>query len=456
MPLGSIVPILILLVGAVLALVIGIFLPRRRQTWNAALAGIAVLLAMAFAARELVDPPGAVFHRTFMADAPLLWTSLVVMATVLLVGVVSVAVFRNDQREAEYYALLMFSGLGAIMLAGANDVMEIVMGVLLTSVASYAMVAYRRSNKMALEALLKYYLFGALTNIGLIFGLLLLYGLTGSTLLDQIGQALTVERQPALALALVLVVVGLGFKAGYVPSHFWIPDTYQGTTIPVAAWLSVAAKIAALLALWRVTRAVPATIFDWPTLLAAVSAVTMTWGNIAALGQDDLRRLLAYSTIAQAGYMLMGVIAAPQSGLALQGLLYYFLAYMLANVGAFAVIGATGSTDREANRGLARQHPALAIAMVIALLSLTGIPPLAGFVGKFMLFAATFEAGLVWLAVLALMNSALSLFYYLRVLAPMFLGEPASGPGVERWSAAVAYLCTAASVGAGLAAFLII
>jgi NADH-quinone oxidoreductase subunit N len=453
MPLGSIIPVLVLLTGAVATLVIGIFLPRRRQSWNAALAAAVVLLAMAAAARDLANPPGLVFDATFMVDQAQLWTALVVMGSALLVGALALPVFRHDQREAEFYTLLLFSALGAVILAGAHDLMEIVLAVLLTSVGSYALVAYRRADRWALEAVLKYYLFGALTNIGLIFGLVLLYGSTGSTLIGDIGYYLDAERQPAVALALVLVFVGLGFKAGYVPAHFWIPDAFQGTTLPVAAWLSAGAKLAALLALYRLVMAVPVEIFDWPLLIAVMAAITMTWGNLAALRQDDLRRLLAYSTIAQSGYLLMAVAAAPASGLALPGLLYYFLAYMLANIGAFAVLAATGGVERRANAGLVRHRPALALSMVVALLSLTGIPPLAGFVGKFMVFAAAFQSGYAWLAAVALANSALSLSYYLRAITPMFFDSPpAAAPPAEFWASSVALFCALATLLAGLAA----
>lgn len=457
MPLGAIVPILVLRVGAVLALVIGIFLPRERQTYNAAGVALIVLLAGGFAARDLAAPPGLVFHASFAADRPLLWTTLVILAAVLLVIALSVPVFRRDRREAEYYVLLLFSALGAIMLAGAHDVMEIVLGVLLSSVGSYALVAYRRTDPLALEGLLKYYLFGALTNIGLILGLVLLYGLTGSTLLGEIGAALGEGQRIGLAFALTLVIVGLGFKAGYVPAHFWIPDVYQGTTVPVAAYLSVVPKITAILALARVVGEIGVDLLAWPVLIAVISALTMTWGNLAAFRQEDVRRLLGYSTIAQTGYLLMGVTALEAGALAMDGLLYYFVAYFLANVGAFAVLAACGRFRREELAGLIRTRPGLVIAMGVALLSLTGVPPLAGFVGKFMLFSAAVDAGFAWLTVLGVANSALSLFYYLRVIGPMLrTGEAPAGLAVERGSEVVAWVCLVGSIAAGVGAFALI
>lgn len=449
--------VLILLLGAVVALVVGIFLPRRLQTWNALLASVVLVLAGAAAAVKLGAPPGLVFDDSYAVDGAGLWTVLALLAASLLCIGLSVPVFRNDAREAEFYALLLFALLGAVMLAGANDVMEILLGVLLTSVGSYALVAYRRTAPPALEALLKYYLFGALTNIGLIYGLILLYGLSGSTILGDIGGGLEPGSHALLTVAAVLVVVGLGFKAGYVPAHFWIPDVYQGATVPIATFLSVVPKIAAVLALARLVAAMQAGALDLVPLVAGISAVTMTWGNIAAFVQTDIRRLLGYSTIAQAGYLLFGVVALPSSGMALPGLLYYFAAYLAANVGAFAVVASTGRFEIPDNRALIRSQPLLALAMLISLLSLVGIPPLAGFVGKFVLFVATMQAGYTWLMVLGLINSALSLFYYLRVVAPMFVppaGAPPEPP--EPMARAVAVIAAVSSVAIGVGAFALV
>jgi NADH-quinone oxidoreductase subunit N len=449
--------VLILLVGAVLALVVGIFLPRRLQTWNALLAALVLVGAAVAAALKLAAPPGLVFDDSYAVDAPALWAILALLASGLLCTALLVPAFRNDAREAELYALLLFSLLGAIMLAGANDVMEILLGVLLTSVGSYALVAYRRTSPPALEALLKYYLFGALTNIGLLYGLVLLYGLSGSTILGDIGGGLGDRNHLLLAVAAVLVVVGLGFKAGYVPAHFWIPDVYQGATVPIATFLSIVPKIAAVLALARLVAAFDDGALDLAPLIAGISAVTMTWGNIAAFVQTDIRRLLGYSTIAQAGYLLFGVVALPGSGVALPGLLYYFAAYLAANVGAFAVVASTGRFEIPDNRALTRSQPLLALAMLVSLLSLVGIPPLAGFVGKFALFVATMQAGYTWLMVLGLINSALSLFYYLRVIAPMFVppaGAPPEPP--EPIAKAVAIISAVGSIALGIGSFLLI
>lgn len=454
MQLGAVNFVLILLVGAVLALVVGIFLPRRQQVWNAGFALLVLAVTAAAAAWHLPAPPGLVFDASFAVDRSGLWTTLAVIAAGALAVLLSIPAFRGDAREAEYYVLLLFSLLGAVMLAGAHDVMEIVLGVLLTSVGSYALVAYRRTSPPAMEALLKYYLFGALTNIGLIYGLVLLYGLSGSTILSEIGAAPRASGGALAAVAWVLVLVGLGFKAGYVPAHFWIPDVYQGTTVPVAAYLSLVPKIAAMLALARLAAALPADGATLAALAAPVAAVTMTWGNLAAMRQSDVRRLLAYSTVSQTGYLLLAVVALHGSQLALPGLLYYFAAYVAANAGAFAVIAATGRFEIPDNHALIRTQPLLALSMLVAFLSLVGIPPLAGFVGKFVLFAAALEAGYAWLSALALVNSVLSLYYYLRVLAPMFVLPAGAVPHPpEPFAKAVSIVCALASIALGLGAF---
>lgn len=457
MRLDLIVPILILLAGAVLTLVIGIFLPRHRQTWNAWLAGAFIVAAAVAVALQLTGPAALAFSGSYAADGPALWTQLVLLAGALLSIVLSVPVFKNDAREGEYYALLLFALLGTMVLVGAADVMEILLGVLLTSVGSYALVAYRRSHKLAMEAVLKYYLVGALANIGLIYGLVLLYGLSGSTLLGEIGTQFDPSNTVALALALSLVLVGLGFKAGYVPAHFWIPDVYQGATVPVAALLAVLPKVAALLAVTRLVSAFPVQDLNWPLLVAGLSAVTMTWGNLAAFRQEDIRRLLGYSSISQSGYLLMGTVALPESPLALAGLLYYFAAYAAANVGAFAVLSASGRMTITDNAGLIQRQPWLAFAMVISLLSLMGLPPLAGFIGKFVLFTASFQAGYAWLTIVALVNSVLSLYYYLRVIAPMFL-QPAPQPDapVNAYGTTVAVIGALALLILGIGAFFLL
>lgn len=426
MELGAILHILLALAGAVLALVGGIFLPRHRQTLSAWWCIGILVIASAVAAMQLSAPPGLVFEDTFVVDAPSAIAAILIFLGTAAVMVLSIRTIKDDAREAEYYPLMLFSALGAVMLAGAGDLMELLLGVLLASVGSYPLVAYRRANPSAMEALLKFYLFGALTNTALIFGLVLLYGLSGTTILSDIGARLDPGNFPAVALAVTFVLLGLGFKAGFVPVHFWIPDVYEGTTPPVAAFLSIVPKIGALLAIVRFSAAIPADIAHVGNLAAILSAVAMTWGNIAMFRQTDLRRFLGYSTIAQTGYFLLAVVAMGGASGAVPALLFYLAAYLAANLTLFAVMTATGGIRIEAWRGLLRQRPLLAVAALVSLLSLVGIPPLAGFVGKFALFAATFEAGYLWLLVAALINTVVSLYPYLRVATAVIIAGEAA------------------------------
>ena len=456
MRLDLIVPILIVLGGAVATLVVGIFLPREKQTWNAAFAGAVIVLALAVTGVQLAyGYPQVAFDGSFAADWPALGTWLVLLLATLGTLLLAVPVFKNDAREAEFYTLLLFGLLGAMLLVGAADVMEIVLGALMTSVAGYALVAYRRADPLALEAVLKYYLVGALANIALILGLVYLYGLSGTTLLGEMA-GLETGNTVALAVTLTLVLVGLGFKGGWLPAHTWIPDVYQGTTVPVAAWLAMLPKVAALLAALRLLAALPAEDLHWPLLVAGLAAVTMTWGNLAAFPQTDIRRLLGYSSISQAGFMLLAPAAWP-AALAVPGLLYYFAAYAAANLGAFAVLQASGRHTIQGNAGLGRAQPWLGGAMAICLLSFMGLPPLAGFVAKFLLFSALLDTGLVWLLVIGLINTVLSLYYYLRVITPMFFESPHQPfQPPDRWASGAAITAAVLVILLGLGAFLLL
>lgn len=451
MPLSGAAHLLILAVGAASSLLVGMFLPRHRQSWNAALAAVVLALAAAAAGMQLGAPAQTLFDGSYRVDHPGLVTSLLVLLTAGAVIPVSLRLFRNDAREAEYYTLLLLTALGAVATVGATDFIALLLGVLLLAVASYPLVAFRRSEPLGLEAGLKYYLFGALANIALAFGLVLLYGLTGSTLLAELPGLLDTDQPLMLALAGVLVTVGLGFHAGYVPSHFWIPDVYQAAPVPVAALLSVLPKLAGLLALTRLMEGLHLAGADWQPVIALIAAVTMTLGNLAAFRQQDVRRLLGYSGIAHGGYLLLALLAPGTPG-GYAALLYYLLAFALAKLGAFAVIAATARYRIEEQRGLIRRQPLAAVAMLVALLSLVGIPPLAGFIGKFTLLTLAAQVGYGWLTVLALGNMALSLFYYLRVITPMFTGVGGGPVYTDRYALAVALLCALGTVAVGLAA----
>jgi NADH-quinone oxidoreductase subunit N len=344
------------------------------------------------------------------------------------------------------------------MLAGANDLLLLFAGYLLASIPGYALAGFRK-DAPGTEAALKYYLIGALLGVFMLAGITLLDGAGRTTSYPLLHTALARAPHGVVAAGLVAVLAGLLFKAGGVPAHFWVPDVTEGTSAPVAAFVTTVPKIGAFAALLRLlTIAIPVAAVDWPLLVAILAAATMTLGNLAAFYQTSVKRLLAYSTISQAGYLLMAVAVAARSTLAARALLFYLAAYAVTNLGAFAVVAALPHAATLASyRGLARRHPGLAAVLVICLLGLVGTPPTAVFVGKLEIFTATIDGGYAWLAALAVANTVASLFYYLRWLAPAFLRQPADTDpdpllASGGWAASSAYAAGAISLALGIAA----
>ncbi|WP_243470465.1 NADH-quinone oxidoreductase subunit N [Vreelandella lionensis] len=322
---------------------------------------------------------------------------------------------RGTVREGTVYSLLCFATIGALVLAGAGDTMFLVLGTLLTGLATFALVAYPDTDP-ATEAAMKFFVFASVTGAIMIFGLSYWFGATGSTLLADLPGMDTMPM--SVLLGFVAVVVGLGYKASLVPFHFWAPDAYEGGPLSIAAYLSVVPKVGALFALTQVVRDLPLG-SGWAVVIAVLAVLTMTYGYLAALAQTNVIRLLAYSSIAQSGYFLLGILAVGASELALPSIILFAAAYAAMNLGAFAVAASTGRTLNDFD-GLGRAQPLIGLAMVIFLLSLVGIPPLAGFVGKFLLFAAVIDVQYTWVAVVAIINSVLSLAVYLRLVVPMY------------------------------------
>ena len=290
------------------------------------------------------------------------------------------------------------------------------LGVLISSLGAFGLVAYRRDAR-GTEAAMKYFVFGSVSEAVMIFGLTFWFGAAGSTLLADLGR-LNDSRPPALA-GLVGVLVGLGYKAAITPFHFWAPDAYDGAPTSVAAYVSVVPKVGAIFGLAQSVRDLPDSVVDWRLLVALLAALSMTYGNLAALVQSNVVRLLAYSSIAQAGYFLLGVVAVGRTPLATQALIVFAAAYAAMNLGAFAIVLRVGR-DLAAFSGYGRLAPVGGAWLVIFLLSLVGVPPLAGFFGKLLLFGAALDAGFGWLAVVAIINSVLSLAVYLRWLVPCY------------------------------------
>jgi NADH-quinone oxidoreductase subunit N len=342
----------------------------------------------------------------------------------------------------EYYGLILLSTVGMMFLASASELLSIYVGLELTTIPLYVLAAFFKDDKLSVEAGLKYLIIGAFSSAILLYGLSLFYGMAGTTdiVMMKINLAkLFIEFRkigPGLILAMVLVIAGIGFKLALVPFHMWAPDVYQGAPTPITAFLSVGSKAAGVVAFARIfvngliafaTEVMSPT--DWGIIVAVLASAAMILGNITALRQKNIKRMLAYSSIAQIGYVMVGMVAA--TGLGIASVSYYLFIYLFANMGAFAVATVfadrTGSDGIISYSGLSKSSPALAAYMAIFLLSLAGIPPLGGFVAKYLVFAAGVQAGYTWLVILALLTAVVSLYYYANVIKMMYFSsdEPA-------------------------------
>jgi NADH-quinone oxidoreductase subunit N len=339
---------------------------------------------------------------------------------------------------AEYYALVLFAALGMMLMAAAGDLIVIFLGLETMSIAVYALAGFIRRDPRSNEAAIKYFLLGAFSTGFLLYGIALVYGATGTIRLELIRATLEsgVAANPLLLLGLGMMLIGFGFKVAAVPFHMWTPDAYEGAPTPITAFMAVGVKLAAFAGFLRIFMAnLGAISTEWTQVLWILAVLTMTAGNVIALVQSNIKRMLAYSAIAHAGYVIIGMAAGDRG--AGGAILYYLLAYAFTNLGAFAVVvaldrGAESHDEIADYRGLARDHPGLAVAMALCLLSLTGVPPLAGFVAKFYIFAAALNAGLVWLVVIAVLNSVVSAYYYVGVIVAMYMQE--GGVAVEQMS----------------------
>lgn len=333
-------------------------------------------------------------------------------------------------RSGEYYALLLFATAGMVLMAAATDLIVLFLGLEVVSIAAYALAGISRRELRSSEAAVKYFLLGAFATGFLLFGIALLYGAFGTTTLGPVRQGVAAMSGMQRALAtsgLALLLVGFGFKIAAVPFHAWAPDVYEGSPTSVTAFMAVGVKAAAFAALVRVLIGTfPALAVDWSTILWWLAVLTMTLGNVTAIVQRNIKRMLAYSSIAHAGYILVGLVVANQAGSA--AVLYYLLVYALMNLGAFTVVIALGARDEPNENlddysGVGFRHPLLGFGMTVFMLSLAGIPSLAGFTGKFYLFAAAVKSGYVGLAVIGVLNSVVSMYYYAYVLVRMFMTE---------------------------------
>jgi len=386
------------------------------------------------------------FHRMMVLDNFAIFFKVVLALSG--VGAVWMSLGSNEVKgpnQGEYYGILLGSTLGMFFMASAANLLMAYLSLEFVSLTSYVLTGYQRHNRRSGEAALKYLIYGGVASGAMIYGMSWIFGLTGSMDYAEIKAALMQgdANHLALLIALVLIFAGFGYKIAAVPFHMWAPDVYHGAPIPITAFLTVGSKAAGFALLmrffypvlsqageggaWHILAGV-----DWPQLMLVVSMITMTLGNLAALNQQNVKRLLAYSSIAHAGYTLMGFVVLSDEGL--RAMLFYLVVYYLMNLGAFLVVmvvaNNTGREDLEGFRGLAWRGGALpAIAMAIFLFSLTGLPPFAGFIGKFYLFSAVVKEHFYYLAVVGILNSVVSLYYYVRIVKTMFLDAPLGTEG---------------------------
>ncbi|MGC5345564.1 NADH-quinone oxidoreductase subunit N [Streptomyces sp. DT171] len=416
---AALLPEILLAGGSVVGLLLGSWLPRTRQ-WVVALMAAAVCVAgIVAAAVASAGPDSTAFGGAFAVDAPTTTCRIAVLAGLLVVIGLGAGPLRADPRESEFHVLLQLGALGALVLAGAQDLLLLSAGYLLASVPAYALAGFRKDGS-GTEAALKFYVVGAFLGVLMLSGVTLLYAAGRATGYPALDSALRDAPRGLVVVGAVGLLAGLLFKAGAVPAHFWVPDAVQGSAAPVAAFLTTLPKIGALVALGRLG-AVPLAggPLPWAALIAVVSAASMTLGNLGAFFQRDVKRLLGYSAISQIGYLLLPVAVTGRASLAQPALLYYLFAYTVTNLGAFAVVCALPDARETADyRGLARRRPLLAASLVVCLLGLVGTPPTAVFLGKLEAFTAAFDGGHGRLAVLAAVNTVASLFYYLRWIVP--------------------------------------
>jgi len=416
-------------------LVLGLLVPRgqKRGLGYLATLGLLGIAALAFTLREakgvvwegyIIDPLGTYFKLLFLFAAVLTCVS-----SFEYIG-------RLGHGEGEYYALIIISTLGMMILASAGELITLYLGLELMTISFCILATYRRGDMKSAEAGIKYIILGALSSAILLYGLSLLYGSTGSTFIKDISLVVNSGGvTPLMVVGIIFLLGGFAFKMAAVPFHMWAPDVYEGAPTPVTAFLSVASKAAAFAAFLRVFFVALGDSHSlWAEVIVALTVLSVVVGNLVAIPQKNMKRLLAYSSISQAGYLLLGIVAF--STLGIGAILYHSMLYVFANMGAFMVAtvfyNADKSDEIQDYAGLARRSPLLAAVMLFSLLSLAGIPPLAGFVSKFYLFMAVIDQGYIWLAILAVLMSMVSVYYYLQVVKVMYLGDPPPGrPVIE-------------------------
>jgi NADH-quinone oxidoreductase subunit N len=425
-------PEIIVIVCAIIVLAADVFADERRR-WILGPAAVSGLLAALVVTIFAVPQTGSLLGGRFAIDTAAWWFKIlflisgavtVLLSMDLLDGRTGVRM-RGIGFRGEYYSVLLFTISGMMYLISARDLITLYVSLELATIPLFVLAAWRRDNVQSGEAGLKYVIIGAMASAFILYGLGIIYGLGGSMDLNALGQSL--RSSAALWLAVAMLLAGIGFKLTIVPFHMWAADVYQGAPTPVTAYLSVASKGAGLAFMFQIFfRVMGAHLADWTMIVALFAGATMTLGNLVAIVQQNIKRFMAFSAVSQAGYLIMGFLGAAPEGV--PAMLYYMLVYLVTNLVVFACIiwygNETGREQINEYRGLSRTNPLIALAMMLGLFSLAGIPPLSGFVGKFFLFSIASRAGLHWLVAVAAVNSTISLYYYLRIVRRMYI-DPA-------------------------------
>ena len=412
-------------------------LPPRGRREHMAFVGLAGVVIALVSAVLLWGSDVTGFQGMAVLDNLTLFATLVIGYATGLVLLESIDYLkRRGMESGEFYILVLFAAAGMVIMAGANDLIVVFLGLETMSLALYVLAGFFRTEIQAGEASMKYFLLGAFASGFFLYGIALIYGATASTNLDKIGAAVKAGagRDPLLLIGFALLLVGFGFKISAVPFHMWTADVYEGAPTSVTAFIASGSKAAAFAALLRLLlESLRPLQGEWTWLFWVLAVLSMTLGNVVAIAQQNLKRMLAYSSIAHVGYMLVGIVAG--GGLGGGSVLFYLLVYTFTIAGAFGIILLLERSGEEAvgigdTAGLATRHPLAALALALFLLSLVGIPPTAGFVGKFYLFGAAVRSGYVWLAVIGVLNSSAAAYYYLRIIVNMYMREPEGPPAV--------------------------
>jgi NADH-quinone oxidoreductase subunit N len=426
-----IAPEIVIAIFGFLVLMVDVFSPKKeRKGYLGVISLIGILIAF-FYTLPLMGSVNSGFGGMFTADGYALFFKITFMIIAFLTVLISMGYAHREGIDfGEYYALILFATLGMMLMAAGTHLIIIFLGLETMSISIYILAGMMREDRKSVESALKYFLLGAFATCFLLYGIALLYGATGSFYLKDIAVYISSKnllRNPMLLMSLVFLTIGFGFKIAAVPFHMWTPDVYEGAPTSITAFMATGVKAAGFSALVRVFfSALPAFRPDWTSIMWVIALATMTLGNIVAISQTNIKRMLAYSSIAHAGYILVAFVAGNDLGTS--GILFYLMAYAFMNLGAFTVVILLGKKGEENTlikdyAGIGFKYPFLAAAMTIFLLSMAGIPPLGGFMAKFYVFSAAVKEKFYWLAILGVLNSAVSVYYYLRVTVLMYFRE---------------------------------